>query len=124
MTNLRYTEDHEWIRLEADGTATIGITDHAQDALGDIVFVELPVVGRKAPKGEAICVVESVKAAADVKLPVAGTVTAVNEAMAADPAMINTDPMNTGWFIKIKPDDPAEIDALLDQAAYRALTGA
>ncbi|MGA2552467.1 MAG: glycine cleavage system protein GcvH [Burkholderiaceae bacterium] len=123
MTLLRYTEDHEWIRLEADGTATIGITDHAQDALGDIVFVELPATGKTAAKGEPICVVESVKAAADVKLPVAGTVVAVNAALPDDPSKINSDPLGEGWFIRIKPQDPAEIDALLDETAYRALTG-
>jgi glycine cleavage system H protein len=124
MTTLRYTEDHEWIRLDADGLATIGITDHAQDALGDIVFVELPAVGKTAAKGDAICVVESVKAAADVKLPVAGTVTAVNSALPDDPSKINTDPMGEGWFIQIRPASAADLDALLDDTAYRALTGA
>jgi glycine cleavage system H protein len=119
---LRYTEDHEWIRVESDGTATIGITDHAQDALGDVVFVEMPEVGRHFAAGDAICVVESVKAAADVKMPVAGTVIAVNGALPDEPAKVNGDPLGEGWFVRIKPDDAAAIDALLDEAAYGALT--
>jgi glycine cleavage system H protein len=124
MTTLRYTEDHEWIRLDADGLATVGITDHAQDALGDIVFVELPALGRRAAQGETICVVESVKAAADVKLPIGGEVTAVNSALSDEPAKINTDPMGAGWFIQIRPSDPAELDQLMDETAYQALIGA
>jgi len=121
MAALRYTEDHEWIRVEADGTATVGITDHAQDSLGDIVFIELPDVDRHAAKGEAVCIVESVKAAADVKMPVAGTVVAVNAALPDDPSKVNSDPLNDGWFIRIKPDTPADLDALMDDAAYQAL---
>lgn len=121
MTTLHYTEDHEWIRVEADGTATIGITDHAQDALGDIVFIELPEVDRHFAKGDPACVVESVKAAADVKMPMGGTVVAVNDALPDDPAKVNTDPMNDGWFLRIRPDDPSQIDALMDDAAYAAL---
>src|SRR5271167_4863551 len=109
MSILRFTEDHEWIRQEADGTATVGITNHAQDALGDIVFVELPEVGRKFAKGDAACVVESVKAAADLKMPVAGTVTAINEELAGDPARVNSDPLGQGWFMRIRPANPAEI---------------
>lgn len=121
MTTLHYTEDHEWIRVEADGTATIGITDHAQDALGDIVFIELPEVDRHFAKGDPACVVESVKAAADVKMPMGGTVVAVNDALPDDPAKVNTDPMNDGWFLRIRPDDPSQIDALMDDATYAAL---
>ncbi len=121
MSALHYTEDHEWVRTEADGTATIGITDHAQDALGDIVFIEMPAVGTQFAKGDAACVVESVKAAADVKMPLAGTVVAVNQALPDDPAKVNTDPMNEGWFLRIKPDNAADIDALMDDAAYAAL---
>jgi glycine cleavage system H protein len=120
MTALRYTEDHEWVRVESDGTATVGITDHAQDALGDIVFVEMPEVGKHFAAGDAVCVVESVKAAADVKMPLAGTITAVNAALPDDPAKVNTDPLGDGWFIRVKPDDPAAVDALLDEAAYAA----
>jgi glycine cleavage system H protein len=121
MTTMHYTEDHEWVRTEPDGTATIGITDHAQDALGDIVFIEMPEVGRQFAKGDAACVVESVKAAADVKMPLAGTVVAVNTALPDDPSKVNTDPLNEGWFLRIKPDDAADIDALMDDAAYAAL---
>jgi glycine cleavage system H protein len=121
MAALRYTEDHEWIRIEADGTATVGITDHAQDSLGDIVFIELPDVDRHAAKGEAVCIVESVKAAADVKMPVAGTVVAVNSALPDDPSKVNTDPLKDGWFIRIKADTPADLEALMDDAAYQAL---
>lgn len=120
---LRYTEDHEWIRTESDGTATVGITDHAQDALGDIVFVEMPEVGRQVAKGEAICVVESVKAAADVKMPVAGTVVAVNDALPDDPSKVNSDPLGEGWFLRIRPDQPADVEALMDDAAYQKLLG-
>ncbi len=121
MTAMRYTEDHEWIRSESDGTATIGITDHAQDALGDIVFVEMPEVGRKFARGAPACVVESVKAAADVKMPVAGEIVAVNGALPDDPAKVNTDPTGEGWFIRIRPDTAADLDALMDDAAYQAL---
>ncbi len=121
MSAMRYTEDHEWIRTESDGSATIGITDHAQDALGDIVFVEMPEVGRKAAKGEAVCVVESVKAAADVKMPVAGTVLAVNAALPDDPSKVNSDPLGDGWFLRIQPDRAADVEALMDDAAYQAL---
>ena len=121
MTAMRYTEDHEWIRAEGDGTATVGITDHAQDALGDIVFVEMPAIGAKFAKGAPACVVESVKAAADVKLPVAGEVVAVNTALPDDPAKVNTDPTGEGWFLRIKPDNAADLDALMDDTAYQAL---
>ncbi len=121
MTVMHYTEDHEWVRSEADGTATIGITDHAQDALGDIVFIELPEVDRHYAKGDAACVVESVKAAADVKMPIAGTIVAVNDALPDDPSKVNTDPLNDGWFLRIRPDSAADVDALLDDAAYAAL---
>lgn len=123
MTTMRYTEDHEWIRTEPDGTATIGITTYAQDTLGDIVFVELPEVGKSMAQGEVACVVESVKAAADVKMPVTGTVTAVNTTLATDPGLVNRDAMTEGWFMKIKPADSAAIDALMDQKTYFALTG-
>jgi glycine cleavage system H protein len=121
MTVMRYTEDHEWVRVESDGTTTIGITDHAQDALGDIVFVEMPEVDRHLAKGDAACVVESVKAAADVKMPFAGTIVAVNTALPDDPSKVNTDPMNEGWFLKVRPDSDADVEALMDDAAYAAL---
>ena len=121
MTTMHYTEDHEWVRTEADGTATVGITDHAQDALGDIVFIELPEIDRHFAKGDAACVVESVKAAADVKMPIAGTIVAVNGALPDDPSKVNTDPMTDGWFLRIRPDSASDVDALLDDAAYAAL---
>jgi glycine cleavage system H protein len=123
MSNIRYTEDHEWVRLESDGSATIGITDHAQDALGDIVFIELPAISKTFAAGDTVCVVESVKAAADVKMPVAGTVVAVNDALPNDPAVVNSDPMAAGWFVRITPADAKAIDALMDEAAYQALIG-
>jgi glycine cleavage system H protein len=123
MSATRFTEDHEWIRLESDGTATIGITDHAQDALGDIVFIEMPALQKVLRQGDTVCVVESVKAAADVKMPVAGTVVAVNTALPDDPSAVNTDPMASGWFIKIQPASPTDLDQLMDEAAYQALIG-
>jgi glycine cleavage system H protein len=123
MPNTHYTEDHEWVRLDADGTATVGITDHAQDALGDIVFIELPPVGKTFAKGDTLAVVESVKAAADVKMPVAGKVLAVNDALPGDPAVVNTDPLGTGWFVRMEPQAPADLDQLMDEAAYKALIG-
>ncbi len=121
MTTMRYTDDHEWVRSESDGTAIVGITDHAQDALGDIVFIEMPEVGKHFAKDDPACVVESVKAAADLKMPVAGTIVAVNDALPDDPSKVNSDPMNEGWFLCIRPDRPADVDALLDDASYAAL---
>jgi glycine cleavage system H protein len=123
MSAMRYTEDHEWIRLESDGSATIGITDHAQDALGDIVFIELPPLGKSFGKGDTVCVVESVKAAADVKMPVAGSVVEVNSALPDDPAKVNTDPLTSGWFVRVMPKSAADLDGLMDEAAYQALIG-
>ena len=116
--DLRYTDDHEWIRLEADGTATIGITDHAQASLGDVTFVELPPVGDTFGGGDAFGVVESVKAASDLFLPVAGEVTEVNEELEGAPETLNNDPYGTGWIVKIKPEDPAAIDQLMTPEAY------
>ena len=118
MTALRMTEDHEWIRMESDGTATVGITQYAQEQLGDIVYVELPAVGRKLEKDEDAAVIESVKAAAECKAPVSGTVTEVNTALADEPGKVNSDPMGAGWFFKFKPDNPQDIDGLLDEATY------
>jgi glycine cleavage system H protein len=124
MTALKFTADHEWIRAEQDGTATVGITAFAEQQLGDIVFVELPAVGRHYGAGDEAVVIESVKAAADVKMPVAGEVVAVNEALADAPDTVNREPLGAGWFLKIRPDDPGALDALLDQAAYEQLIGA
>ncbi|MCZ4306986.1 glycine cleavage system protein GcvH [Zoogloeaceae bacterium G21618-S1] len=121
MTTLKYTEDHEWLRLEGNGEVSIGITDHAQNALGDIVFVQLPDVGASFAAGDEAAVIESVKAAGDLKMPLSGTVVAVNEALADTPATVNEDPLGDGWFIRIKLDDSAALDGLLDEAAYNAL---
>lgn len=119
---LRYTSSHEWLRRESDGTITIGITDHAQSQLGDLVFVELPAVGRKVAAGEACAVVESVKAASDVYAPIAGTVTERNEAVPSAPEAVNQDAF-AAWLFRIRPDDPAAMDALLDARGYQAVIG-
>ncbi|HYD74582.1 glycine cleavage system protein GcvH [Ramlibacter sp.] len=118
---VKYTQEHEWIKLDGD-VATVGITAHAQDALGDVVFVDLPEVGKRYAKGDAAGVVESVKAAADVYMPIAGEVTEVNEALRADPALANTDPLGQGWFFKVRLADKSELDGLMDAAAYEAFT--
>jgi glycine cleavage system H protein len=113
-----FTKEHEWIRVEGD-IATVGISDHAQEALGDIVFAEVPEAGRKVSKGQEAAVVESVKAASDVYAPVSGEVTEGNSAIADDPAVINRDPEGEGWFFKLKLDDTGELDGLMDEGAYR-----
>jgi glycine cleavage system H protein len=120
MTTL-FTADHEWINIEDHEEAVVGITLHAQDALGDVVFVELPEVGRVYKKGEVAGVVESVKAAADLYMPVTGEVVAVNEELKADPALANTDPMGKGWFFTMRIADMKEFDALMDPPGYDAL---
>jgi glycine cleavage system H protein len=120
MTTL-YTPDHEWINIEDHEAAVVGITHHAQDALGDVVFVELPELGRSYRKGEVAGVVESVKAAADLYMPVSGEVTEVNKALRADPALANTDPLGNGWFFKVRLSDMGEFDQLMDGAGYDAL---
>jgi glycine cleavage system H protein len=116
---LKYTEEHEWLLLDGD-MATVGITRHAQDALGDVVFVDLPEVGKTFAAKEVAGVVESVKAAADVYMPLTGQIVEVNEALRADPALANTDPLGAGWFFKMKLTAPAELAGLLDDAAYTA----
>ena len=113
-----YTPEHEWIDTGDGGAATVGITAHAQDALGDVVFVDLPSVGATFKRGEVAGVVESVKAAADLYMPVAGEVVEVNEALRADPSLANSDPLGTGWFFRIRPSDAGETSTLMDQAAY------
>lgn len=120
MSDTRYTKDHEWITLE-DGVATVGITDHAQAALGDVVFVELPEPGRELDENEPCAVVESVKAASDVYAPLAGTITEVNTAIVDDPALINAAAESTAWFFRMTLADPESFDTLLDEAAYQAL---
>lgn len=119
MSTLRYTQDHEWIRAEG-GTATVGITDFAQKQLGDVVFVELPEVGRTLAAGDPFGTVESVKAASEVFAPVAGEVAEVNEALASEPELVNQDPTGEGWFIKVKLADAGAVQGLMDQAAYDA----
>jgi glycine cleavage system H protein len=119
---IKYTEDHEWLNIEGQ-TAIVGITAHAQDALGDVVFVDLPEVGASFAQKDVAGVVESVKAAADVYMPVSGKVVEVNEALRADPSLANSDPMGAGWFFKVELSDPAQIEGLLDEAAYARLAG-
>ncbi len=120
--NLRYAESHEWILVEGD-TGTVGITDHAQAELTDIVFAEPPAVGKSVKAGEVAAVVESVKAASDIYSPVSGEVIARNEAVEGDPALLNTDPFGAGWIYKVRLSDPAELSALKDPAAYKAQIG-
>src|SRR5450432_572197 len=119
-SDLKYTASHEWIRSESDGTLAIGITDHAQEALGDLVFIELPALGRKVKAGEVCAVVESVKAASDIYAPVSGEVTAANEQIVASPEMVNADAYGH-WLYKLRPDDTAELASLLDATAYAAV---
>lgn len=114
---IKYTEDHEWINVDGD-IATVGITHHAQDALGDVVFVDLPSVGSTLAQKEVAGVVESVKAAADVYMPLSGEVTEVNEALRDDPSLANTDPLGAGWFFKVKLADKSQLDALMDETSY------
>ena len=118
---VKYTEDHEWLNIEGD-VATVGITVHAQDALGDVVFVNLPEIGKLFAQKETAGVVESVKAAADVYMPVGGEVTEVNEALRADPSLANTDPLGAGWFFKVKMSDATQLDALMDETSYSAFS--
>ena len=117
----KFTADHEWINIEDHEAAVVGITLHAQDALGDVVFVELPEVGRRYAQGDVAGVVESVKAAADIYMPVSGEVVEVNEALRSDPALANTDPMGNGWFFKVKLSDMTQFDQLMDPPGYDAL---
>ncbi|HEX6066279.1 MAG TPA: glycine cleavage system protein GcvH [Longimicrobiales bacterium] len=121
--NLRYTSSHEWVRRETDGTVTVGITFHAQEMLGDVVFVENPAVGRKVKQGEECGVIESVKAAADIYAPVGGEVIAANAELADAPEKVNQDPY-AAWMFRIKPDDAKELSALLDAAAYQQIADA
>ena len=119
---LRFAESHEWARLEADGTVTVGISDHAQEALGDVVFIELPEVGKVFAAQDQAGVVESVKAASDIYSPIAGEVLAVNEELGGSPELLNSDPYGA-WIFKLKPSDKAELDKLLDAAGYKAVIG-
>jgi glycine cleavage system H protein len=117
----KYTPDHEWINIEDHEAAVVGITAHAQDALGDVVFVDLPQVGKSYNKGDVAGVVESVKAAADIYMPVSGEVVEVNEGLRSDPSLANSDPLGDGWFFKVKVSDMSQFDALMDPPAYDAL---
>lgn len=119
MSDLRFTEDHEWIRIEEDDVAVVGITDYAQDQLGELVFVELPEVGAELDQGDEGAVIESVKAAGELKSPVSGTVTEVNESLVDEPGQINVDPMSDGWFFRIQIRDASEFDGLMEEAAYK-----
>ena len=116
--SIKFSKEHEWINAANPEAAVVGITVHAQDALGDVVFVDLPAVGATFNQGEVAGVVESVKAAADVYMPVSGEIVEVNEALRNDPALANTDPLNTGWFFKVKLSDPSQLDGLMDETAY------
>lgn len=118
-SNLKYTESHEWLRTEADGTITVGITEHAQAELGDLVYVELPEAGRSVEANESCCVVESTKAASDVYAPIAGEIVAGNEALGDAPQLVNEQPFEGGWLFRIKPANPADLDALLSADAYQ-----
>jgi glycine cleavage system H protein len=120
MSDKFYTQAHEWLQIGEDGLATIGITEHAQNALGDIVFVELPEPGRSLASGEACAVVESVKAASDIYTPLTGTVTEHNQAIVEDPALINKEPEAAGWFFKLRPSDPTAVAGLMRKADYDA----
>ena len=119
MATIRYTKDHEYIRIDGD-IGTVGISDHAQHALGDVVFVELPEVGKTYAQKDTAGVVESVKAAADVYMPVSGEIVEINQALADEPSLANSDPMGAGWFFKVKLSDASQLDALMDEAAYKA----
>ena len=121
---LKYTEDHEWVRAEADGSVVIGITDHAQHQLGELVYVELPDAGRTVTRGDAMAVVESTKAASDVYAPLAGVIVQGNPALAGQPELVNTDPYGEDWLVRLRPADAAALAALLDSAAYTQLLAA
>lgn len=119
--DLKYSESHEWVKLEADGSVLVGITDHAQDALGDVVYIELPDVGDDMEVGAEVAVIESVKAASDVYAPISGEVLETNQALQEDPGILNRSPYDMGWFMRIRPDDPSSLEDLLDETAYRVL---
>ena len=123
MSTTKFTDDHEWLRLENDGSVTVGITDYAQEQLGDVVYVELPEAGTSFEPGKEMAVVESVKAAGDVKVPVAGEVIEVNIRLTEEPELVNTDPMGDGWFLKIVPENIEDLDELMDEDQYAEYIG-
>lgn len=120
MSITKYTEEHEWLKIEDDGVVTVGITDFAQDHLGDLVYVQLPDVGNQVEKGEEVAVIESVKTASEINMPVAGVITEINGLLADEPGKINEDPMGAGWFFKFQASDVTELEGLLDEAGYTA----
>jgi glycine cleavage system H protein len=120
MSELKYTEGHEWIRTEADGTVTVGITNYAQEQLGDVVYVELPEVGKVLQKGDNAAVIESVKTADEITAPLSGSVVAINAQLADSPEIVNSDPLDEGWFLQMDPEDLTELDACMDEEAYEA----
>ncbi|GJM05541.1 MAG: glycine cleavage system H protein [marine bacterium B5-7] len=119
MSELKYSKDHEWLRVDDAATVVVGISDFAQKQLGDVVYVELPEIGQEVAKDEDIAVVESVKAASDVKAPVSGIVLEINSLLSDEPEMVNTDPSGAGWFLKMKLSNPSEVNELMDEAAYK-----
>jgi len=121
MSIIKFTETHEWVRLEADGSATVGITDFAQEQLGDIVFIQLPPIGKHFQRGSEVAMIESVKAAGEIKLPVSGSILEVNSALDTEPALANSAPLDQGWFFRINVEHPDELNALMDEAAYQQL---
>jgi len=120
MSEMKYTETHEWVRIEEGGIVACGITDYAQDQLGELVYVELPEVDQEIAQGDDVAVIESVKAAGELKAPVSGTVAERNEALIEEPGAVNSDPTGSGWFIKVRLSDPGQLDQLMDQSAYDA----
>jgi len=120
MSKIRYTQEHEWLLIEGDGLVTVGITDFAQAQLGDLVYIQLPEIGKTIAKGEEAAIIESVKAAGEIKMPVTGTVVEVNTILNDEPGKVNEDPMGTGWFFKLKMNDPGELNGFLDESAYAA----
>ncbi len=120
MSDIKFTEDHEWVRMDDAEIAACGVSDYAQEQLGELVFVELPEVGQKVTRGNETAVIESVKAAGEFKAPVSGAIVAVNEALADEPETVNNDPLGEGWFIKIKLSDPSELDGLMDESTYHS----
>jgi len=119
MSETKYTSDHEWLRREGDGSLTIGITDYAQEQLGDVVYVELPEVGASIAAGENLVVIESVKAVGEINMPIAGTVQAVNDTLAEQPELLNSDPLDSGWIVRIEAGDDAGLDGFMDEQSYR-----
>ncbi|HJV50161.1 MAG TPA: glycine cleavage system protein GcvH [Noviherbaspirillum sp.] len=120
MSKTVYTQEHEWLRIEDDGSVTVGITDYAQDHLGDIVYVQLPETGREFTKGEEAAVIESVKTAGEILMPAAGVVTEINGTLADEPGKVNEEPLGAGWFFKFKVNQPSDLDGFLDEAGYKA----